>query len=68
MTIQPTRVVRRLVCGVATATIVIWSVATAFGMSSGTVQAPHEPASMLLLGGALLGFAASVRRPSQNKP
>lgn len=65
MTIQSTRVFRRMVCALATAAIVGWSVAAAFGMSSGTVQAPQEPASMLLLGGALIGFAASVRRPSQ---
>jgi hypothetical protein len=56
-----------MVCAVATATIVVWSVAAAFGMSGGTTQPPQEPASMLLLGGALLGFAASVRRPSQKK-
>jgi len=68
MTFQPTRFVKRMVCAVATAMIVIWSVATAFGMSGSAVRAPQEPASMLLLGGALLGFAASVRRPAQKRP
>jgi hypothetical protein len=54
-----------MVCALATAGIVGWSVAAAFGMSAGTAPGPQEPASMLLLGGALIGFAASVRRPAQ---
>jgi hypothetical protein len=53
------------VCALATAGIVGWSVAAAFSMSAAPTPGPQEPASMLLLGGALIGFAASVRRPAQ---